>query len=547
MATPLSLKGILAGKRMFVSDNSESCTVAELRCFLSRFPVSDTLRLLGDVATQIASTEPNVFGTVGGVAVPLHAIPYLALLSIEESDDLQPPSWGYCSFALHEGTLQYVRMMRAGGMSELELARAVKMFDALPEPINAPTAHSDDKAFEFMLRMSQAQFVYQTGLHHLLPRTVLIYRDLWPKVEKAGAVLPLDDVRAITGLGFDELLLLGASLFGGSRKGFVRAYPSAELAKLGISDGAQQRFLDWASADYAALRTLSRKHQPPDEAYDQYRFNPLHVHPLVAPQVQPDPDRGVVYLLPCPRLLLMRVTQGLYHDLANHHARGRKNDFKTAFGHVFQEYVGVLLREALSRSSVLAEWSYGADVGTPDWIVLEGNRAVVIEVKQSAQFLVSKMWGRLSDLRDDFSKTLGVAFKQLHRFEVDLAQRMRGLEQLRHVTALERVVVTHDQLWWANWIGREQAQQVAGTPDLHVHVMSIDELERLLAFCRGESLFDLLARKRLGDEDQDIMDVHDWLGQHLDPEGKMRNPYLKARYDEIMSEWTAGRLSNAGG
>jgi hypothetical protein len=290
----------------------------------------------------------------------------------------------------------------------------------------------------------------------------------------------------------------------------------------------------------ATIRSKASKHVPPNEAYDPYRFNPLIAHPIIRPQIQPlgvaDGSRRV-YFLPSRRLLLLRATNGLYHDLANAHAStGKRNPFRTAFGYVFQEYVGTLLRAAFGPDRVLREWVY-EDVDTPDWVVLEGEKAVVIEVKQSGQFLISKMWGHLDDLRKDLSKTLGHAMGQLHRFDRALSRKVAGLEPLANVRKVERLIVSYDEVSWANWVLRDVAREVSGVPqDFFAHIASVHDFERLLANCWEGSLFDLLERKR-GSEDQAEMDFHDWLSKEVDPEGKAENPLLEARHNEFLNAW----------
>lgn len=550
MEPPLKLHALVAGKRIFVtSGEGGTSTVAELRAFLRRYPTREMLLVIGQAAAQVERNSPNISLLDGKVPVPLAGLPYLALLSIEESNDLAEPIWGYAGLVCNKhGQLVPAQMIPGGGVDGAALGQAIQMFHNLRDPISSSTG-SDGKAFEFMVRTSQAQFAIQGALNQLLPRTVLIYRDIWPLVEKAKGVSPLDDLKKITGgLDLGQALLFAMAWWGSVDQGYFRPYTATQFdeakRKEILNADAQQKALAWLSASYSEIREAARKHSqkhvPPDERYDRYRFNPLLERPIIRPEIQPDPANGPVYMLPCPRLLYYRVTSGLYHDLLNHHmGEGVQNPFKEAFGHVFQEYVGVLLREALGTDSVLPEWQYGSAKqarDTPDWIVLDGDRAVVIEVKQSGHFLPSKMWGHLDDLRAELKRTAGRAAGQLHAFQQALDGSAPGLERLQDVASIERVLVTYDFLSWGNWIIRQEAQSVAGVgPDFHFHVAHIDEFERLLGACSDRSLFDLLHQKRTGEDDQDIMDFREWTHDNIGE--NVSNPFLEAKVKAMMGEW----------
>jgi hypothetical protein len=548
MSAPLELKGMLAGKRIMVSSGKGGpSTVSQVREFLRRFQCSDTLRILGSASEQVDAAPQNIFMTIGDEAVPAHAIPYLALLAIEESSDIVPPTWGFCSLLVGPRGAQMARFVRELAMTTPDAERLIQMFHNLRDPISIEADGSGDAGLECALRMASAQFVHQGPLNYLLPRTLLLYRDIWPTVAKARGVSPCDDLVRLTGLQLEQILLFGKAFFARTKGGFFRPYRadqledgSGQLAAL-LTRIGQAQFLDWLSTDYPAIRSEASKFVPQDETYDPYRFNPLVEFPIVRPQVQPlgaTTDSERIYLLPCRRLLLTRVTSGLYHDLAKAHAgAGKENPFRTAFGYVFQEYVGALLKAAFG-DRVRREWAYENDVDTPDWFVVEGDKAVVIEVKQSGQFRLSKMWGHLDDLRKDLRKTLGHALGQLHRFDDALARRAPGLDALTEVRRMERLVISYDEISWANWVLRDVAREVSGVPEgFYAHFASVHDLERMLAHCWQGSLFDLLERKRLGKDNQADMDFHDWLTIELDPEGQARNPFLEAKLDEVFEAW----------
>jgi hypothetical protein len=155
---------------------------------------------------------------------------------------------------------------------------------------------------------------------------------------------------------------------------------------------------------------------------------------------------------------------------------------------------------------------------------------------ESAQFLESKMWGKLAKLREEIAQTLGKAVKQLHRFDEDRAKGAVKDQRLAGVRHVERLVVTYDYTAWSNLVIRDQALAVAGIPaDYHVHVATIDDFERLLGHCWQGCLFDVLVEKRTN-SDWDVMDIGDWIATHLET-AQTRNPYLDDTYQTIVAGW----------
>jgi hypothetical protein len=483
------------------------------------------LVLIGQVAVQVEAG--GGWARIGSTPVPLHCLPYLALLSIEHSNDYRgdPPTWAH-------------------------LVRAIEMFLTLETPISRESdLYGDDAAGkEFLLRLGLQQFEYWGELRHLLPRTLLILRDLWPTVVQASKVVPTEVVKAVTGNDLVQNVAFGVVVGGAAKSGWFKPYtssPNKAPIKDILSMEAQSRFLDWISADYRQIRNAARQ-VILDETWDVYRFNPLLHHPLVRPDRQSSQSQQA-YLVPVGRLVYQRSTRGLYHVLTSHHDCGEgENPFRVAFGYVFQEYVGVLLGEAFGRDRVLNEWKYGPSASqkaTPDWIVLDGNRAILIEVKQSGLTLGSKLTGSLEHIRRDLRKTIAKAEDQLNKFEADVRQGARGLERLTGVMSFERLVVTWDRVFWCNSILREEIDAAGETSSeqrvlTHAHVLTIEDLEYLLGYCWHGSLFALLQQKRLGPDSQDSMDFHDWMNLYLfKGEERCGNPFLSQKFSQYLEEW----------
>lgn len=515
--------GYLDGKALIRYGRAEPATIDQVRQHLRKQPTFALLRLLGRAASAIERADETPGAQVPclqGVPLRMGAVSMLALLAIEASNDHR----------------------RAA--CRLDDAYVSKLFDLAFRVPGPPAQSSAGFATEFMLRAGEDQFVYQGELRHQLPRIWLILSELWPNIPEATSQVPtpLEDFKQVTGLALEEAVVLGFSFAGSATDGVVEPFaavsPSSTVSPrlaAATAHGKRDAFIRWASADYDTLRKAAAEHIAPSEAYVPFRFNPLRIYPIVRPSIEMAGCSPRAVLLPVKRFIFERVTLGAFHVLADYYNTRKGNAFRNAFGHVFQAYVGRLLREALTASTVLPEWKYdrGRDrLDSPDWIVVEGQGAVVIEAKQSALFLSTKQWGDAHALRADLGKSIARAVGQLARFQADVAGGLPGLEKLKGL-AFELVVVTFDRVHYANSVVRDEIDSVSADLGLsttpHVHIIPVEAFEYLLGACDGASLFDLLGEKRR-DAAADRMDVDDWLHGRYPGTSRPENKFLTREY-----------------
>ena len=498
----------IAGKQLVVYSTSgnKSYSPDDIGDFLKKFELYHALRLIGVVSCELASTQ--------NAPVNDGVLAYLAMRLIESSNDYRKET-----------------------MTRADLGKAVDMYWGLPDPIA-----NDQNSTSCLLRFSN-QFDYQRDLSNFLPRTLAIYRNLWSLVPEA---VPIDfAITSLTGLSIEELLVLCFAFSGQTNKtqGFFRTYPEDRLSdareRRFFSQEKQEAFVRWISCDYKTFRQMSKVEllKVHDPSFEKFRLNPLLTYPAVRPDKNPSPGIRQVYIVPSLRLMLERVTKGLYLELSNYFREsGRKNPFRTSFGYVFQTYVGELLKNAIGAEKVCSERQYDKDRKlTTDWIVRSADRAILIEVKQSGMHLQAKSFGDLQRVRKDLTSTIAKAVDQLFKFEVAIRSgQFVELSDLHAVKDFEHVVVTYDRTYFSNSILRQQvrlALSEAGIdlPDnFHWHVMSIDELEDLMGM-KGVALEDLLRTKRLSPE-EDTMDFGDYLG-HKYPGMRSSNAYLSSISD----------------
>lgn len=396
--------GKFLGKPVYVRPDAPSATPAQLRLHLSQFNLAWLLRFFG---AYNGSLGVEARGQVNGVVVSQHALAYLALASLEAASD---------------------DVVTVPGTEDL--ARAVQLFDGLPEM--TPEGEETDGVLEYLLRKAYAEFAGNDDLHNMIARTWCLYELLWPRVQKADAIDVAAAIRAETGLNLRQLMLFGLTYSVRSKSGFWEPYSLEGIQMLpqdlGIGDAEHQSFLRMVTATCAEIRELA-EHAVRGRDFEQYVLSPFLLKPVVRPDRPPETGAEEVRLVPVPRYLALRVTQGLYHMLSSANNRGGKaNQFRASFGHVFEAYVGELLRAGSGSAVVLPERRYGSKEGkmSPDWLVLAGTKLLVVEVKQSALTLGAKVGGGLRTISEDLRKTLTKGAQQLTTFSDDLLAKSRS-------------------------------------------------------------------------------------------------------------------------
>lgn len=267
----------------------------------------------------------------------------------------------------------------------------------------------------------------------------------------------------------EEIMILLFLFMGGAEKGFFhfanfKSSCPIELESY-ISLDKQTKFVEWITCSYKDFRENYDSHPPIASEYGKSRFNPLIKTPALRTDRNLTQGNHEVFLIPIPRLLNLRITRGLYFDfsdLFNH--KNRDNIFRSSFGYVFQEYVGLLLQKSLTDKEIKPEFKYilnKESKDSPDWFIIEGKRAIIIEVKQSCLYLDAKSWGSIEIIKRNLKRTIGVAVNQFWKFDQALGKDSfnKELNDFKKIDNFEHLIVTYDSAYFSNSILREQIKQ----------------------------------------------------------------------------------------
>ena len=510
-------EGDFAGKNIITyrSRGGKEYSPNDIGQYLRQFKLNEALRLIGELSYEIFKSGKGLH-TIKDIPVFDGVLAYLSMRLIESSNDYHSKD-----------------------MTRDDLLKAIDMSLGLPDPFQ----EDSDNLQGFLIRFGASQFDYDREARHLLPRTLLIYENLWTKSGNCNQVDIANAIKSCSGLNLQEILVLSLVFSRRAKNGFFRLIEDLEhypdTLKYYLDINKQNAFVNWISCKYSDFRSLSRSDMPSAMDYEKFRFNPLWLKPAIIPDRNPQPGFSQVYITPIPALIYRRVTTGLYFTLSDYFKENNKKPFRKTFGEVFQEYVGLLLKKAVGESNVQQEEKYGpkrSRKATPDWFVIQNGTAVLIEVKQSGLYLNAKKWGQLDEIQKDLTRNIGAGVHQMWEFEEDIRNGLcTEIDWLNGIEITERLVVTYDRSYFLNSVLRDKIRQLYPTipESFHWHSISVEELEYFLGIA-SINLMDALKEKRL-DTEGDRMDFRDYYSRKYSQDN-CRNPYLDSVYGSFFGD-----------
>lgn len=342
------------------------------------------------------------------------------------------------------------------------------------------------------LRIVGSQMPYSVGLfgHHAQP--LLLYHDIPKNMAATSRRQKFDfeeSFRNLYGTSTREFINIGftASVAALSKAGFTRGY-FRKAREQGIKLPNERKLisaLDRLAADPIQLRNLHRKYQPADPRFAMYGFNPLFLRPLVRPwrqkkHVSMDNDRLVA---PVANLVVLKNSIGVFYEMFNRY--GVK--FANYFGEVFETYIGRILQHCGKSIELIPERrireAYPSAKGkTPDWIIVEGDSAILVECKATRFSRAALLTGDESAINDSLKQVIK-GLRQLADFRNACLARRTGMERLNKCKNFRPVLITLEPLYLINshFFREYLDDQLAAIKVNRMpwHILSVDELEKL--------------------------------------------------------------------
>lgn len=458
--------GKIFEKEIYAYDPQVECDENDIMIFLSHFNRLYTLRKISDLSAKLFQSK-DIILLFYKVPIMGDVLLDLALKTIKYSNDLIDKK-----------------------ITENEFVLALRMcIKVSGKDIIRKTNSSD----EILIYLAYKQFIFQEDQFIKSSRNIYIYRDLWYKVKQSKNIDVLKDIQDIIGIPYEAAMIFSYALLG-SKDSYFWVYDEKTIDefnkkyKLNLDYYSQKRFLDWCSADYDQILNF------------QNDLNPLIEFPIIETKSRPRVEFDNVYLVISYHSLFNKITSGIYYCLADKYNRGGKNNkFKEAYGFVFQEYIGVLLKYHFHSWTVHPEIRYDHGNDTVDWLITKDNKAILVEVKQSSITLESKETGQLSTIENDLKKTLIKAARQLKRTEDDIkSEKYKELIRFKGMKDFEKIIITGDPFYFANSLGKNIIEKELNDSSFNYSIININDFERILANQqKTESLFELLSYKNL--------------------------------------------------
>lgn len=332
--------------------------------------------------------------------------------------------------------------------------------------------------YSTLIRTAWEQFAYQEHLAPIIPRAKLLLIDGNRELSDRPFDLEADWFDK-TGIDIERFMVIGFGYFAGSlaHSSLARYFADRGHLEGKITQEECEKFLQRTAATYEQFRELSREYAVLNELYIKTEFNVLNKRPLIAIDDE--------IIAPVPRLLAWRISEGLYFDLMDIFHKPEGNPFLDYFGKLFEHYVGRLLKWTFGEERVIHEPVYGkGEKRGPDWIVLDGDTAMLFECRSSRLRLDSKVFGQREDLLKDTER---IFLDTLRKYPGKIAELQGGSlgVDISTVHRCEAIIVTYDALFVESYfrdLARQDFDKRGLTPFEDYHVMSIVDLEALSAW-----------------------------------------------------------------
>jgi hypothetical protein len=448
------------------------------------------------------------------------------LLGIREAEDkiLSFVSAGLALFAV-----RFSSPRRSGKTKPVRWSQLESSVELITSYLTTdPIAFDDDIRDEFyasnpvfmMLRVAASQFPFQVDIFARHAQPYVLYEEL-PEVISAWPATPDFDFHAcfeqLNGVTLREFIDVGfVTWFAArARAGLtLRYYDKARAQGMSLPpDLRLQVVLNSISAEPGKLCSLYERRKETDRRFGLYDFNPLFEYPVIRPwPARTPPGVDLRMSAPVPDLVVHRISTGIFYQMYNEYGL----QFAEYFGLLLQEYVGEILRNSVPIPALTSEEAirstYSDQRGqVPDWIVLEGNTAVLIECKATRFSRAAVATGSKTAIDNNLRQLLK-GLGQAIRFKEACQQREPGLENLSGVGEFSIVFVSLEPLHLVNsYFFRQYIDQLLADDALYDDswvVLSIQDLEMLQPhLAAGISISEVISRLRAENTSSVLNDV----------------------------------------
>lgn len=306
---------------------------------------------------------------------------------------------------------------------------------------------SRDELLGFGLRIAWQQLPLQDTSNFLIARAKLLFDDA-EELARAEGHRDVDthaEFQRLTGMTIDQFRRMGVLIY----SNFMQY--SAYTEPIAVGPGLEQfqdlvapemlaRFHKMLSLPVDQLRTQARNHSVA-AGFDAYGWNPLQRYPIV--YVGQD-----LWSAPVIPYLLMKIADLPYWIVEDAFTGGGvSNPYRTHFGFVFEHYLGIHLRHRFGQANVYHESQIieRQGVGRPDWVVMDGDTALILESRAAGLSLAVRTAGDITEFNRFMTSRITSVLKTMRSKIAYLETGNAGIpwQGIKHVYL---IVVTYQAL-----------------------------------------------------------------------------------------------------
>lgn len=480
MYNPVTKTHVLIADNCLIELNQKkelTLTEKELAVGLRAYNLRSGLETLGNYSRKIFKDRhtPQSAGRggyidVSGVFVTQFAISYISnILLISGAND-----WKQKLISDKENVLLLLNMY-----SNLLLHR-------LPPK---DTAYSQEEALASMfIRMSFEQFEYQFEPVNIISRNTILF------LEVASKHAP-DKFDALDSIFLKETGITIKQYFTYSFFIFACVYESPLFAKTrligapieGYEDYFTEenidKYLNLVSTDYRSFReldTILNKNLDPLDTRN--RYNPLKIYPIIKTDKVED---NSPYVVPNIINFIFKGFEGMFWWFDNYfQSKGKFEDYRTYFGHVFEDYVGLVLKDAYGEAEVKPEIKYKKGKFI-DWYIEKEDKVYLFEAKANQFSLPVLQTGDIELIQKEVKKKLLEAVKQVYEriSEIDTYEELkqfRGKKIIPIIIFLDIPLVSsggYKKIIYPHLVALETEAKYKGISQFVYHFLNVEELE----------------------------------------------------------------------
>lgn len=326
-------------------------------------------------------------------------------------------------------------------VTDLDFAYLIYMQANMTEAFTAKPNKTIEDNYSFLIRMEGEQSLYQERLRGAFARSWMIYIDANRSMADRRQFDLEEEWRRFAGIELGRFILLGFNYYAGvnEHESVTRYFASSGIFTGMLFEEDCERFLALASTTPEGFREESSKYEVSDPLYKKSEFNVLWSRPLIS--------IGQELICPLPVLVANRVADGIRFDLREAmRVEGLGNRFSQNFGLLFEEYIGRLLKWSYGEEKVHHEPIYGKpEKGGPDWVVIDGDTAVLIECRTRTLRVETRALAEFEDVRDDVRKMFVDTLIKYPSKIQDLMSGRTGLD-FSGVVSVVPLIVTYERV-----------------------------------------------------------------------------------------------------